>query len=136
MDKSNHESNESVSTKKRMSPEAIFYEGAMFVKEDLEKSNYLADPIDDDFMSMPQLIAVKNEVKTMVFMSISDTEAVPKSVFSNEQISEFMRFSSDKQADCLVAIVCIKNPQGGSDLYFGDGNSYSVKYDLFPSLSA
>ncbi|WP_394993713.1 hypothetical protein [Emticicia sp.] len=135
MDKSVHESNESISTKKRMSPEAIFYEGTMFVKEDLEKSNYLAEPIDDDFMSMPQLIAVKNEVKTLVFVNISDTEAFPKSVFSNEQISEFMRFSSDRQADCLVAIVCIKNPEGGTDLYYGDGNSYTVKYDLFPSLT-
>ena len=135
MDKSVHESNESISTKKRMSPEAIFYEGTMFVKEDLEKSNYLAEPIDDDFMSMPQLIAVKNEVKTLVFVNISDTEAFPKSVFSKEQISEFMRFSSDRQADCLVAIVCIKNPEGGTDLYYGDGNSYTVKYDLFPSLT-
>ena len=135
MDMSIHSSNESVSTKKRMSPEAIFYEGAMFVKEDLEKSNYLAEPIEDNFMSMPQLIAVKNEIKTLVFVSISDTEAGAKSIFSNEQISEFMRFSSERQADSLVAIVCIKNPEGGSDLYYGDGNSYTVKYDLFPSLT-
>lgn len=127
--------------KKKIPIEVLFSESTLFVKEELEKKGYLVDVIDNDFMSMPQLIAMKDEIKTLVFVSISPIEMTAKGMFDKAKISAFMAFSSEREADCMVAIVYIKGPNGNSintdgelELYYGDPNLYSANYDLFPSL--
>ncbi len=119
--------------RKKMTLSDLMRECVMVVKENLENDRYVATEIREDSVIMPQLIVEKGQAKCAVFVLVSNKPEEIKDVLTNDQIKEYMKIASELQADCLIGIVCAKSPDGG-ELYYGEANSYSIKFKLFPNL--
>ncbi len=126
--------NENDNIRKEMTTEDIIYECVKLAEENLKTKGYLIKEMREDIMKMPQLTIEKEGIKVFVFVGACRNDEEINVVFQNEQISSFMAFARENEADCLIALVNVQNSQNTKTLYYGDSNRYTIKYQLYPSL--
>jgi hypothetical protein len=126
--------NENNNIRKEMTTEDVIYECVKVAEENLIAKGYVITDMREDTMKMPQLTIEKEGVKVFVFVGACRNDEEINVVFQNEQLSSFMTFARENEADCLIALVNVQNSQNTKTLYYGDSNKYTIKYQLYPSL--
>jgi hypothetical protein len=119
---------------KEMTTEDVIYECVQVAEENLIAKGYVIIDRREDTMKMPQITIEKEGVKAFVFIGACRNDEEINVVFQNEQLSSFMAFARENEADCLIALVNVQNSQNTETLYYGDSNRYTIKYQLYPSL--
>lgn len=126
--------NENNNARKEMTTEDVIYECVQVAEENLIAKGYVIIDRREDTMKMPQITIEKEGVKAFVFVGACRNDEEINVVFQTEQLSSFMTFAREKQADCLVVLVNIYDPKQRAEMYFGEPYSYTIKEQFYPTL--
>jgi hypothetical protein len=126
--------NENNNARKEMTTEDVIYECVKVAEENLIAKGYVIIDRREDTMKMPQLTIEKDGVKALVFVGACRNDEAIEVVYPTEQLSSFMTFAREKQADCLVALVNIYDPKQRTEMYFGESYRYTIKEKFYPTL--